>query len=156
MTRVFLGLGSNIDPELNLNKALALLRQAFQVVQVSPWYRSAAQGFVGPDFINLVVELNSDLGLAEFAKQIRALEYQCGRPENAQKLSSRGIDIDILLFGELAGRHEGIVLPRADLCRWAFVLRPLLDIAPNLQHPATGEPLANYWPALANQPLSLI
>ncbi|MEN9464499.1 MAG: hypothetical protein RL217_680 [Pseudomonadota bacterium] len=154
MTRVFLGIGSNIEPETHIAQGLRLLRARFDVVQESPWYRSPAQGFTGPDFINLVVEIAYEGSLAKLRAKLRALEQDCGRPEFTQKYSSRTLDVDILLFGSLAGQFDGVKLPRADVRERIYVLKPLLDIAPDLCDPKTGAPLQQALPRLARQSIS--
>lgn len=154
MTRVFLGIGSNIEPQMHIAQGLTLLRERFTLVKESPWYRSPAQGFAGPDFINLVVEMEYAGRLAELRTELKHLERECGRPEHTQKYSSRTLDVDILLFGEACGLFDGVKLPRVDVRERAYVLRPLLDIAPDLRDLHTGEPLQARWPALADQPLT--
>ncbi len=159
MTQVFLGIGSNIEPKTHIAQGLRLLRARFDLVQESPWYRSPAQGFVGPDFINLVVEIAYEGSLAELRAKLRTLEQDCGRPQLTQKYSSRTLDVDILLFGSLAGQFEDVKLPRADVRERIYVLRPLLDIAPDLCDPKTGAPLKQALPRLTGQsiaPLELV
>ena len=156
MTLVYLGIGSNQQPETHIARGLDVLNERYQVVSVSPWYRSPALGFEGPDFINLVVAIETGLELAELALQLKQIERDFGRAPNAAKYSSRALDIDILLFGELSGDHHGLSLPRDDVWRFAFVLQPLLDIAPNLVCPRSQQPIANYWPKVAHQPLTRI
>lgn len=156
MALVYLGIGSNIEPLQNLAHGLSCLRERFQVLAESPWYQSPARGFVGPDFINLVVAIEFAGELLELAEKIKQLEKDCGRPENAQKYSSRTLDIDILLFANLAGEFAGITLPRTDISQCAYVLKPLLDIAPDLKHPVNQQPYQQLWPELNSQPLELV
>lgn len=153
MTAVWLGLGSNIHPEDNLRAGLERLQQGYRVVQVSPWYRSPAMGFEGPDFINLAVQIEYPGTPQALAAELKALEADFGRAPDAVKYSSRALDVDILLFGELAGDFSGVQIPRPDIRECAYVLRPLLDILPHGVDPHSGEPLQAYWPALAAQPL---
>src|SRR5690554_1117980 len=118
MTSVYLGLGSNIEPEHNIEQGLVKLRQCFQVQRVSPWYCSKAQGFDGPDFINLVVEIEYDGELAELAQAIKEIEFEFGREAQAVKFASRTLDIDILLFGERSEEHTSELQSRPHLvCR---------------------------------------
>ena len=153
MTRVYLGLGSNIEPEHNLALGIARLSALYPVQTISPWYRSPAMGFDGPDFINLALMLECDDDIAGLSAVLKQLEAEFGRLPDAVKYSSRALDIDILLFGDCVGELAGLQLPRADIRTCAFVLRPLLDIYPNGVDPQTGSPLADYWPVLAEQPL---
>src|SRR5690554_2676108 len=98
MTAVYLGLGSNIQPEHYIELGIHKLNEMFDVRAVSPWYRSQSQGFAGPNFINLVVEIEYEGELQTLAAAIKQLEYECGREAGAVKFSSRTLDIDILLF----------------------------------------------------------
>lgn len=148
MTQVFLGLGSNIEPQANIELGLQLLRARFQVRQESPWYRSAAWGFAGPEFINLVVEIDYAGELASLAQEIKALEFECGRPTQAQKFVSRRLDVDVLLFGALQGTFAGICLPRAEVRERAYVAQPLADIFPEGLDPLTGKTFAQLAQAL--------
>ena len=153
MSLVYLGLGSNIAPHDNIPQGLQALRQQFTVLQESPWYQSPARGFDGPDFINLVISIQFEGSLPALAAEIKTLEAACGRPKQAKKYASRTLDVDILLFDELCGTIHGIHLPRTDVCLCAYVLKPLLDIAPDLVHPTSQKPLKEYWPAVQHQPL---
>lgn len=159
MTSVYLGLGSNIEPEHNIEQGLIKLRQCFQVQTVSPWYCSKAQGFDGPDFINLVVEIEYDGELAELAQTIKEIEFEFGREAQAVKFASRTLDIDILLFGEAVGELAGIQLPRTDIYQYAYVLKPLLDVLPQGKDPKTGRFFAEFLPQVQQQwlePLTLV
>ena len=151
MTSVYLGLGSNIEPQLNIEQALTKLEQHFQVQAVSPWYCSQAQGFDGPNFINLVVQIEYNGELAELAQRLRSIEIDCGRGAQALKFASRTLDIDILLFGDAVGKLAGMQLPREDIYQYAYVLKPLLDILPNGKDPKTGQLFADFLPQMQQQ-----
>ncbi len=155
MALVYLGLGSNIEAEHHLALGLQRLRQEMTVLAESPWYSSPALGFAGPDFINLVIAVQVDCDVEALYQQLKVIETDFGRPADAEKYSSRALDIDILLFDQCVGEWPGMVLPRPDIWQCAFVLKPLLDIAPDLICPLRGQPLSEDWPALSQQPLSL-
>lgn len=154
MALVYLGLGSNLAPVEHLSAGLMALNALGHVQQESPWYESPALGFDGPDFINLVVALETPLTLADLSSHLKRLETEFGRPANARKFSSRFLDIDILLYDDLIGEQGSVRLPRPDIYRCAFVLRPLLDIAPDICCPVSGQSLADIWPSLADQKLT--
>lgn len=151
MTSVCLGLGSNIEPQYYIEQGLTKLRERFQVQAVSPWYCSKAQGFSGPDFINLVVEIHYSGDLAQLAQAIKDVEFECGRELEALKFSSRTLDIDILLFGDAVGQPAGIELPRSDIYQYAYVLKPLLDIMPQGRDPQSGRLWAEFLPQVQQQ-----
>ncbi|HBS42605.1 MAG TPA: 2-amino-4-hydroxy-6-hydroxymethyldihydropteridine diphosphokinase [Oceanospirillales bacterium] len=151
MTRVFLGIGANIEPLRNIPAGLTRLAQALTILRLSPGYRSPAMGFDGPEFINLVAEVETSLTLAELNLCLKQIETEFGREADAAKFSSRALDIDILLFGDLTGAHQGIELPRPDVHQFAFVLRPLLDLIPDGVCPQTGQPFRAYLPRIQGQ-----
>lgn len=155
MALVYLGLGSNIDAERHLTLGLQRLRAELTVLAESPWYASPALGFDGPDFINLVIAVQVECDVEALYLQLKGLETEFGRPAQAEKYSSRALDIDILLFDRCVGEWPGMVLPRPDIWQCAFVLKPLLDIAPDLICPLRGQPLIEDWPSVSLQPLTL-
>jgi 2-amino-4-hydroxy-6-hydroxymethyldihydropteridine diphosphokinase len=142
MARVYLGVGSNIERERYITAGLDALAGLFGDMDISPVYDSEAIGFEGQPFLNLVVGVNTDLTVAELAKQLRHIEFEYGRPENASRFSSRQLDIDILLYDDLVGVIDGVELPRGEILENAFVLRPLADLAGGARHPVEGETYA--------------
>ncbi|MFT3790756.1 MAG: 2-amino-4-hydroxy-6-hydroxymethyldihydropteridine diphosphokinase [Rudaea sp.] len=145
MSRAYLSLGSNLEPEKHLRAALAELRARFGIIVVSPVYRCKAVGFDGPDFLNLAVAIDTDLEPAALDDWLHALEDRHGRRRDVPRFSSRTLDIDIVLYDDLVMRGEGhLELPRPEL-KHAFVLKPLADIAPAVREPCSGKTLAQLW-----------
>src|SRR5690606_2140945 len=138
MTQVYLGLGSNIEPEHHLALGLARLSQDYPLLAVSPWYRSPAMGFDGPEFINLAVLIECPDDVVTLAAERKQVEAEYGRTQHAVNSTSRALDIVILLFGDAVGEFAGLQLARTDVRQCAFVLRPLLDIHQHGIHPQTG------------------
>lgn len=156
MGRAYLSLGSNIDAGRWLAAGVAELRERFGRLDVSPVYRSAAVGFDGPDFLNLAVGLDSDLGPEALNDWLHALEDRHGRVRGGDRYASRTLDVDIVLYDDLVLTGAGhLELPRGEL-RHAFVLKPMADIAPDLRHPVTGLTMAALWAAFPadQEPLS--
>lgn len=151
MSRVYLGVGANVNPEENITSGLQRLANDVELVAVSPCYRSPAVGFDGPDFINLVVEIRTEFSIGKLNQILKIIEKEFGRCDDAVKYSSRDLDIDILLVDDRCGIVEGINLPRSDVWRYAFVLRPLLDLYPDGLCPKSGRPFREYLPQVADQ-----
>lgn len=138
-TPVFLSLGSNIDREHNIRSGLDRLADQFGQVQLSPVYESVAVGFDGAPFLNLVVRIETALPPGVLADLLHDIEAEHGRVRGDKKYASRTLDIDILTYGELTGEVDGMVLPRDEILKHAFVLQPLADLVPQERHPVLGE-----------------
>jgi 2-amino-4-hydroxy-6-hydroxymethyldihydropteridine diphosphokinase len=146
-SRAYLSLGSNLSPEQNLRMAVTALRERFGEVEVSPVYRTASVGFKGPDFLNAIVAIDSDIHPFALNDWLHALEEAHGRDRRDASYSNRPLDIDIIYFGELVLDGPGdFQLPRPEL-HHAFVLKPLADIAPEFVDPIRGVTLAKLWSA---------
>jgi 2-amino-4-hydroxy-6-hydroxymethyldihydropteridine diphosphokinase len=156
MARVYVAAGSNIDPQTNLTRAEAELVRIFGVLQVSPWYRNAAVGFVGEDFINFVFGFETALSVHDTQAQLREVETRCGRPRNAPKWAARAMDLDILLYADLVLHEPQLILPRPDLLLRPYMLGPLADIAPQLRHPTAGRTIARLWAGLKTKDHEMI
>jgi 2-amino-4-hydroxy-6-hydroxymethyldihydropteridine diphosphokinase len=143
MTKVYLGLGANIDPEACLQAGIAALRQHFSQVRLSPVYQTQAIGIDGPDFLNMVVEIDCHLSLAELRAWIKQIETEHGRERNLPQPSCHRLDMDVLLFGDLVDAEQN--LPRKDVLTRAYVLQPLADVAPELVYPGMAKTMAELW-----------
>ena len=158
MAHVFLGLGSNIERERYLGAGLDAVERLFGHFGFSRVYDSDAIGFHGQPFLNMVVDVRTDLEVGELSRVLRHVEFEHGRPVNASRFSARQLDIDILLYDDLVGDISGVQLPRDEILYNAFVLRPLAELAPDLVHPVAGKTLAALWAAFdqAAQPLAAV
>ena len=144
MRRAYIGLGANQgDVMAGLNAAIAALRsiERSQFIAVSPFYRSAPIDASGPDFTNAVAALDTGLEPYSLLLHLADIEMMLGRKRRASDVphsAPRSIDLDLLLVGNLIVRSTPLVLPHPRLQQRAFVLRPLLDLAPDLQIPGYG------------------
>ncbi|TVQ37442.1 MAG: 2-amino-4-hydroxy-6-hydroxymethyldihydropteridine diphosphokinase [Wenzhouxiangella sp.] len=145
MIDAYLGLGSNQNAERNMASGIAELKETFGSVQVSPVYRSAAVGFSGEDFLNAAACIRTDWDVGKLKAWLTDLENRHGRDRSQPKFSDRSLDIDILLHGNKVGQFDGLELPRDEILKYAHVLKPLADIAPELKHPITGKSFARHW-----------
>ena len=142
---VYLGLGSNVNAEHNLKSALHALERQFGNVELSPVYRSKAVGFSGDDFLNACCRIETNMSPGQLKQWLAELENQHGRRRGLPKFADRTLDIDILLYDDLCGEFDGLVLPRDEILKYAHVLRPLADLAHDLKHPGNDKTYAEYW-----------
>lgn len=151
MARVYLSLGSNVEPRRYLPAAIAALREHFGDLVVSPAYRSKSVGFDGADFVNLAVGLDTGMSPEALNDWLHALEDRHGRRRDVPRYADRTLDIDIVLYDTLVIDGPGhLQIPRNEL-QHAFVLRPLADIAPHVRHPSNGMSMAELWAAFPAQ-----
>jgi len=123
MHRACLLLGSNIEPERNIPRAVALLRARLTVLQTSSVWESASAECCYPDYLNVAVQVSTHLKADELKEQVlRPLEAQMGRVRTDDKNASRPIDIDIILFDE--------TLLDPTLFEYAFRAVPVAEIYP--------------------------
>ena len=145
MSHAFLSLGSNLEPEANLRSAIAALRARFGDVRVSPVYRTRAVGFDGGEFLNAAAVLDTDLEPQALDAWLHALEDAHGRDRSGPRYGDRTLDIDLVLYDDRIVDGPGhLRIPRDEL-RHAFVLKPLVDIAPEAIEPHSGRTLAELW-----------
>ncbi len=145
MAKVYLGLGSNVDPEKNLRLGIGELGARFGMLELSNVYRSAAVGFDGDDFLNLVAGLESDASPAQLHAMLMEIHSLAGRTRAESRYSPRTLDIDLLLYDDLVLDEPPIRIPRSDILKYSFVLGPLAEIAPQLRHPETGKLITEHW-----------
>lgn len=146
MAEAYISIGSNIEPLRHIRAALRSLYAQFGNLSVSPVYESHAVGFEGNNFYNLVVGLSTDKDVFSVNRLLSKLETENGRIRTpGQKFNSRTLDLDLLLYDDLCLDKDGLSLPRDEILKYAFVLRPLADILPEGRHPQTGERYFDLW-----------
>ena len=145
MATVFLGLGSNESPQANLRLAIRELQERYGELAISATYRSTAVGFDGADFLNLVVQLQSGDSPLVICDDIERIHDLAGRVRGSDKWKSRSLDIDLLLYDDLVLDERPVRVPRDDILRYSFVLRPLAELAPDQVHPVTGRTMLGHW-----------
>ncbi len=143
LTQVFLGLGSNVERETHLLAGLEALSGFLVDMRCSAVFESQPVGIKSGPFFNLVVSANTDLPLVELDRRLKFIEADNGRYAPDRK--GLPLDIDVLLYGDLVGNFDGLILPRAEILKNAFVLWPLSLMAPQRVHPEVGKTLAELW-----------
>ena len=158
MTRVYIGIGSNIERDTNVRAAVQALRKRFGSVALSSVYESRPIGFEGENFYNLVAACDTNESPEAIVAILHDIERQLGRQRNASQLASRTIDLDLLLYGDLVRDDAALRVPRPEVTGYACVLRPLCELAPEARHPGNGETFNMLWSRFdkATQPLSLV
>lgn len=139
----FIAVGSNIEPEQNLLTALDRLKAKVPVKAVSTVYRTEPVGRPEqPSFLNGVWKILTPLPPRALKFDVlRPLEAALGRVRSEDRYAPRTIDLDILLYGNAVIREPGLEIPDPDLCRRPFLAAGVLELAPGLVLPDTGEPL---------------
>ena len=145
LTPVLLGLGSNVGREAHLCAGLDALASLLIEMRCSPVFESQAVGIRSGPFFNLVVAGYSDLPLGELDRRLKFIEAENGR--YAPERKGLPLDIDVLLYGDLIGNFDGLILPRAEILRNAFVLWPLALLVPDALHPGEQRSFAELWQA---------
>jgi len=141
MTTAYVLLGSNVNPEENLRRAVELLGEQVILTGISAVFESAPVGYrEQPCFLNAIVSLETDLSPTRLLKAVlRPVEAALGRVRTRNKYGPRTIDLDIVLYGDRRLICGGRRIPDPDLVRLAHVACPMADVAPDLVHPETGD-----------------
>jgi 2-amino-4-hydroxy-6-hydroxymethyldihydropteridine diphosphokinase len=126
----YIGLGSNIEPEINLLRAVAALRQHVVILGMSSAWHAPALGTTGPDFLNAVLKIETNMPMDDLRKIIlRPIEASLGRKRSANKNATRTIDLDILIFDDHV--HD------PHIWDFAHLVLPLAECHPDLVDPIT-------------------
>jgi 2-amino-4-hydroxy-6-hydroxymethyldihydropteridine diphosphokinase len=157
----YLALGSNMGArEEQLERALAALEQAgVRIIRRSAIYETEPQEVTEqPWFLNMVVECETSLFPLQLLAKALSIERELGRKRGAGTIrrGPRLIDIDILLFGRTVMDTPRLTVPHPRMLERRFVLEPLLEIAPELRHPATKEPLSKFLGATKGQKIKKV
>lgn len=150
------GLGANLnDPAAQVEYALAELDRlpGTRLLRRSSLYASAPVGYLDqPDFVNAVAQVETTLAPRALLAALLDIEHRHGR-ERSFRNAPRTLDLDLLLYGDAHFHEEGLSLPHPRMTERAFVLRPLLDIAPATIIPGRGR-AADWLQHCAAQPVS--
>ena len=141
MTLAFVGIGSNLDdPRAQVLRAFEELEALphTRVVKKSSLYRSAPVGYAAqPDFVNAVAQLETGLPAERLLAELQAIELRHGRSRSFAN-APRTLDLDLLLYGAAQLKTATLQVPHPRMRERAFVLKPLLEIAPQLPFSLDG------------------
>ena len=150
MHTAYIGLGSNIEPRReHILNAIRSIGEVAKVIELSDIYETKPVGFVDqPDFLNAVARVETELGAIELWQQFKSIERALGR-QSRPRWHEREIDIDLLLFDDeiidVTIDGNSLIVPHPELHKRMFVLAPLAEIAPELQHPLLGASILELW-----------
>ena len=148
--RCWISIGSNLERERSVRGAIDALQAQFGDLVISPVYETAAVGFQGDPFYNLVVGIESERSVREINRVLRAIEDAHGRVRGPVKFAPRTLDLDLLTWGDAVGIVDDCELPRDEILKYPFVLAPLADVAPDERHPVVGQRYAELWQQMAH------
>ena len=142
---LFVALGSNLDhPAVHVQRAMRDIEELPEtaLLKVSSLYETAPVGLMDqPPFVNAVARVATMLSPHEFLARLHAIEAQLGRLRNSlseQRNGPRTLDLDILIYDDLQISERGLTIPHPRMCERAFVLVPLVEIAPDINIPGKG------------------
>jgi 2-amino-4-hydroxy-6-hydroxymethyldihydropteridine diphosphokinase len=153
----YVGVGANLErPRVQVEQGIDALGglSGTQVVARSSLYASAPVDAPGPEYVNAVVALRTALAADALLQALHAIEARFGR-ERSTRNAPRSLDLDLLLYGDLHSDEPSLRLPHPRLHQRAFVLRPLLEIAPQLAVSGLGS-LSAYLERVQDQPIRRI
>ncbi len=156
---VYIALGANIgNRQANLALALRMLPPLARVEAVSPLYESTPEGGAAqPSYYNAACRVTTGLSPALLLRYLKRVEHEIGRRPYAHGHGMpRPIDLDIALYDDVVLDTDELTVPHARLLRRSFVLRPLLDMDPDLADPRTGRRLADSLAALGEGGLAQV
>jgi 2-amino-4-hydroxy-6-hydroxymethyldihydropteridine diphosphokinase len=154
MPRVFVGVGSNVDPEENVARGLQLVDAQLGLMAVSTFYRTPALDRPqDPAFANGVIEVKDALEPVEMKAFLKRVERALGREHSGDRYGPRPLDLDLLLHGDRVLASDALTLPHPDIRTRAFVAIPLLELAPDLVLPDSGKPLRSIVDSLSSYPM---
>lgn len=134
--KIFLSLGSNVQPEIYLPKAIDLLREHGRVKEISNVWESRAVGSSGPNFLNLCLLFITSIAPENLKEKIiHPIEARLGRVRGENKNAPRTIDIDIVIADDIP--------LNLDFWNYAFIVVPMAELAPDFPHPVNHEKLVD-------------
>ncbi|HOK79765.1 MAG TPA: 2-amino-4-hydroxy-6-hydroxymethyldihydropteridine diphosphokinase [bacterium] len=152
MAEVFIALGSNLgDRKRNILNAVEKIKEKVKIIRISSIYRTQPQeGVAGKWFLNGVLNGQTHLSPEQLLRFLQSIEENMGRPKNHKKNLARTIDLDILFYDNCIIKKRHLRIPHPGISTRDFVLKGLLEIAPDLEHPETKTTIRQMWKEIKN------
>jgi 2-amino-4-hydroxy-6-hydroxymethyldihydropteridine diphosphokinase len=152
MSIVYIGIGSNINPEKNLKKVARLLRKEWPKIKFSSVYKTAPRELVDqPDFLNAVGAIETETAPEKMYEALEVIEKALGKAQ-PERFGPRTIDLDLLLYSNQIIHLETLIIPHPRMHERRFVLEPLMELLdPNEKHPVLGMPWKKLLEETSNQ-----
>jgi 2-amino-4-hydroxy-6-hydroxymethyldihydropteridine diphosphokinase len=131
MARVYISIGSNIEPLRYIRSSIRILRKYYDKLILSSVYETEAVGFEGDNFYNLVVGFDTEMEVDKVIRTLKQIENDNNRQRTSERFSARTLDLDLLLYDDFIIKDE--------ILKYAFVIMPLAEIAPRSVHPITKQ-----------------
>lgn len=131
MARVYISIGSNIEPLHYIRSSIRTLREYYDKLILSSVYETEAVGFEGDNFYNLVVGFDTEIEMDKIITTLKQIENDNNRQRTSERFSARTLDLDLLLYDNVIFKDE--------ILKYAFVIIPLAEIAPRSVHPITKQ-----------------
>ncbi len=153
MARVFIAIGSNIEPERQIRAALSALAAEVRIVALSTFYATAPVNRPRqPGFLNGVIEVETNLPPRALKFDVlRRIETAAGRVRGEDRSAPRTIDLDIAIYADLVIDEPDLRIPDPDITERAFLAGPIAELAPELVLPGTGRPMRDIAAALGDE-----
>ncbi len=143
MTRVFIGVGSNIEPAANVRRAVQAIANEMRVLAISTVYETEAEERPDqPTYYNCVVEVETEESPSMLKRRLRTMEERLGRRRDEDKYAPRPIDLDLLLYDGLARQSKELTVPAPEVERRAYLATALAELEPELASPGSGKTFA--------------
>ena len=143
MSLLHINIGSNQDRRKNICLALNSLESIFTEITISSLFESPSEGFIGSNFYNIGVNVETDKNINDVVNILHDIENSLGRDRNLPKFSSRIIDLDLVLYDDEI--NDKLNIPRRDILKYAFVLSPLAELNPDDIHPQERISYLDLW-----------
>jgi 2-amino-4-hydroxy-6-hydroxymethyldihydropteridine diphosphokinase len=138
-----ISMGSNVEPHTQLSKAVEVIGKEFRVRHASSRYltQDVQVGHLAQDFVNQVIEIETELSLPDLIRQLKTLEKTLGRLPG-DKITV-ALDLDVLTYGSEVFFIQGKHIPDPGMLKYQYIALPLAEMSPDFRHPANGMSIQN-------------